>query len=390
MHFHIHQNDLTNHLSVIANCLPARTTNPNGSHLCLEVSDKLHLKAFSNELYVFAEIPANIQKTGIITVPGSLFSNLINSLPKTAIEVYQEEGRLCITTSANGQNINYKLPIYSAESFPNPPQLDQVSYRIDRLKLVNALKKVTFAAGTNQTQPILNGIHIKFNQETIEFAATNGHHMAILNQENPQTSNENNTITSTSELTIPITSANQLVKIISKSKHKNKKCDVLVQGNLIGVILEPSKENREETEEQVTYHFYSCLLNGTYPEYKKLIPKNFITEITVKREDILNSLERIKLFTDQRNIVAVETGEDTLSLSNKEDSESGYGCEKIRAKVQGEQQKVLFNAEYLHGGLRNIDAEEICISISAANGPTVIQPAHDHSFTYLIMPIVLR
>jgi DNA polymerase-3 subunit beta len=132
----------------------------------------------------------------------------------------------------------------------------------------------------------------------------------------------------------------------------------------------------------------SRLIEGEYPNYKEIIPSNFKTKVTTKRDELLNQIKTASLFSGKINEVKIRINptENNLEISAK-DPNIGESQSSISSKVEGEEMELSFNHKFLIDGLNNIKSSEIIFEMSKEDGPCVLKPVGDASYIYVVMPI---
>lgn len=134
------------------------------------------------------------------------------------------------------------------------------------------------------------------------------------------------------------------------------------------------------------------LLEGQYPNYRQLLPKQFARQVTVDRQGLIRSLERIAVLASQKNDIikiAVDAANQIIALS-VEAQEVGSGREQIAAQVTGDDLDIAFNVRYLLDGLKSFDSTEVQMQCNAATSPAVLVPLGEAKITYLVMPVQIR
>ena len=134
------------------------------------------------------------------------------------------------------------------------------------------------------------------------------------------------------------------------------------------------------------------LLEGQYPNYRQLLPKQFARQVTLNRRDLVSSLERIAVLAGQKNDIikmTLNSADQVVSLS-VEAQEVGSGKEDLQAQITGDDLDIAFNVRYLLDGLKAFDSNEVQLQCNAATSPAVMLPLGETKMTYLVMPVQIR
>ena len=227
--------------------------------------------------------------------------------------------------------------------------------------------------------------YLKVESDRLEFAATDGHRLGIVevypnssaaggsDQEDP------NPVKSGSfEVTVPAKALRELEKMLQATGQ---------EGDRLGLQLEQGQVVFGCSDRKLT----TRTLEGKYPDYRLLIPKQFQRQITLDRKQILSALERIAVLADQSNLVkfSIDSASQSIDLS-VESQDRGSGRESLIAQISGESLDIAFNIKYLMDGLKTLTTQEITISLNGPLEPVILTPLGGVKMTYLVMPVQLR
>lgn len=159
-------------------------------------------------------------------------------------------------------------------------------------------------------------------------------------------------------------------------------------GSSVAVQFDQGQAIFEWTDQRLT----SRLLEGQYPNYRQLIPKQFSHQMTVDRRLLLGALERISVLADQKNnIVKLSLNDSTQELTLSVDAQDvGSGLETMPAQISGDSLDVAFNVKYLVDGLKAIATSEVQMQLNTATSPAILSPLGSIKMTYLVMPVQVR
>ncbi|MDX2255479.1 MAG: DNA polymerase III subunit beta, partial [Pseudanabaenaceae cyanobacterium bins.39] len=320
---------------------------------------------------------AQVEEGGKLTLPSRLFNDIISRLPAGDITLEDNEadggGILATITSLSGQ---YQVRGMGADEFPELPEVSEGKVAtLPVAALIEGLQGTLFSSSTEETKQILTGVHLSLRQETLEFAATDGHRLSVV-----ETSRQDEAIEGDEtelEVTIPAKTLRELERMLA-----------IGQASAISVHFDPGQAVFEWADQRLT----SRLLEGQYPNYRQLIPRQFERQITVDRRLFLGSLERISVLADARNnVVKLSMDTDNQEVALSVDAQDvGMGREKLPAQISGDSLDVAFNVKYLMDGLKAIDATEVQLQLNTATSPVILTPLGAVKMTYLVMPVQIR
>jgi DNA polymerase-3 subunit beta len=369
------QSDLNSNLSLVSRAVPSRPTHPIlGNVLLVADAEKgrVSLTAFDLSLGIRTSFSAEISEGGSITLPAKLLNDIVSRLPEGEItlavekEEEEEESTLVTLTSASGR---FQLRGRAATEYPELPMVEEVEgpLMLPVSDLIEGLKGSLFAASTDESKQILTGIHLKGATDSLEFAATDGHRLAVV-----QTDTENKREFA---LTIPARALRELERMLLM-RQETEEVEFYVDDAQVVFGL---------GEQRLT----SRKLDGAYPTYQQLIPNSFSRNVIVERKRLLNSLELVAVLADQKNNLVKFTldGEQgQLSLS-VEAQDLGSAREAMPAEITGESGEIAFNIKYLMDGLKSLPATDIVMHLNQGNQPVIFTPLSGLKMTYLVMPV---
>lgn len=401
------QSDLNTNLSLVSRAVPSRPTHPVLGNVLLTAEadiQQVRLTAFDLTLGIQTSFAAEVVKGGEIAIPAKLLNDIVSRLPEGEITLEDKAGEgasdtdsehtIVTLTSASGR---YQVRGMSSEEFPELPQVAAgVAVHLPVEALVEGLRGTLFATSSDETKQVLTGVHFTMQQDTLEFAATDGHRLAVVettNQGNAddETAEESEKELNASEnsrkpmnevsqleLTVPARALRELERMLAPHQPTDTVALHFEQGQIIF----------QGTDQRLT----TRTLEGQYPPYRQLIPNQFQRQLTIDRRKLLNAVERIAVLADQKNNVikfSIDSINQHLSLS-VEAQDVGSGQESMAAQVTGEGLDIAFNVKYLIDGLKALSTSDIQIQMNAPNSPVILTPLGGRKMTYLVMPVQLR
>ncbi len=389
------QIDLNNNLSLIIRAVPSRPTHPILANVLLiadEDKNLVTLTGFDLSLGMRTTFSAEVEEGGVITLPAKLFNDIVTRLPEGQVALDYDEEKLADNpiVTLNSLSGKFQLRGVIADEYPELPIVEKDEALLLSIPaLSEGLKSSLFAASSDETKQILTGIHLTRDMDDLEFAATDGHRLAVVktSEQNEDDGDgdddeQNQKPTATTEqnftITIPARALRELEKMMTMSKEENEIALYVDEGQVVF--------------ELGTQHLTSRKLDGAYPNYNQLIPQEFERSMVIERRTLIDSLERVSVLTDQKNnLVKFNLNtEDKQVVVSVEAKELGNATESIEAEIIGDDFEIGFNIRYLMDGLKAISANEIKFNFNNPTQPVIITPLSGLQMTYLIMPVQIR
>ncbi len=315
-------------------------------------------------------ILTKIIKTGNIVVPAKLLSGYISSLPNEKIIIEQKDQSLYIEC----KNLKTQIQGQSSEDFPIIPKFEGLDYlEIDNNKFCQALSCVMDFAAVSQSRPEISGVYLAFSKNNIKIVATDSFRLA-----------EKSVVLESSiekdySFILPQKTAREIVGILEA---KGGPLRVYFSSNQ--VLFELPMQDIKHPQIQII----SRLIDGEYPNYQDIIPNKFKTTIVLEKDEFLNQIKTASLFSNKTNEVKISINSEKKEVEIfAQNSQVGQNKSSLSGKIQGEDVSVSFNYKYLTEGLLKIKSSEVVFSVSKEEGPCILRPVGDASYTYVVMPI---
>jgi DNA polymerase-3 subunit beta len=380
------QSDFNSNLSLVSRAVPSRPTHPILSNVLLVAkveTQKVSLTAFDLSLGIRTSFAAQVDEGGSFTLPAKLLNDIISRLPDGEISLDDDAGEAIATiTSASGK---YTVRGMGPEEFPELPEIEGGELiNLPPEALIAGLKGTLFATSPDETKQVLTGVHLKVQQDSLEFAATDGHRLAVVetekvtDKESEESSLPPQDSAVTFELTVPARALREIEKMVAMGQGTESVALHLDQGQIVF----------EWADQRLT----TRTLEGQYPNYRQLLPRSFERLITLERRSLLAAVERIAVLADQKNNILkcsinADNQEVTLSVDAKD---VGSGTESMSANISGESIDIAFNVKYLIDILKTAASSEIQMQLNDATAPVIIKPLGGVNATFLVMPVQLR
>ena len=361
MDLQVTQENLSKALSHVARIASNRTTLPILNNILIQTdNNRLKLSATNLDIAISQHIGTKIKKDGALTVPARLLQDLVNNLPKSTITLKQVDNKLNISTD------NYKSTIngVAIDEYPEMPSIKEGrSIKINAQKVKQALTQVVFASSTDDTRPVLTAVYVYSNNKKLIFASTDSYRLA-----EKEVSDTDVDIS----LLVPGSAMRDLLRIISD------------QAEDIEIIYD---------EQQVRFlvddtELIARLIDGTYPDYKKLIPSEFKNKACVMKDELVSVTKVAGLFSrENAGSVTIAISEENGRLSVKSiASQVGENEAKVSGEIIGEDD-ITLNSHYLLDGLSVFESGKIDFKFNGKLEPIIITNPADKSYTYVVMPL---
>lgn len=364
MKFNIQQSDLNTRISIAQKAISNRTSiQILDSIVFTAKGDELILTSTDLELSIETRVKCEIIEEGSVAIKSNLIGNIIRKMPENIISITAQNDNVNIKC----QNSVLDIPCQSSEEYPNIAIADdEASLTIKNEDLTNAIKQTSFATLLNDdTRLALQGILFEVNNDEIKFVALDGYRMAIKKiKNNSKNVNFSNIV--------PRRAFTELIRIID-----NQSTDIVVIEGHIAFINGNTK-------------MYSRLIDKKYLDYKRIINRDYSTNIIVNRDDLISSLERASLIitSSNPNLTKFEFNNGVLNITSN--SSIGNVDERLNTEQEGENLTIAFNTRYLLDGLKVIEDDQVILKLRDSLSPMTIYPInHVDEYLYLVLPIRL-
>ncbi len=334
------------------------------SCLLLETKgNELLIRATNLDLGIEITIPIKKEKDGKVCVPANILSSFLNSLSDDKnIKIEEKEGILAVSTERNHADIK----MMTTEDFPTIPTIEDGKVcKINTKELQNGIKSVIYSASTSSVKPELASVYVYSNEENLIFVSTDSFRLAE--------------------------------KII-KTKKKVDLSGVLIPAKNAADLLKIVEGIEEDvelnsTKNQISFslpgmYIISRVIDGTFPDYKQILPKEEKTRVVLLKQDLINTLKTSNIFSDNFNQINISVNPKEKNIETKtKNSNIGESVNKINANIEGEEIIINFNFRYITDCLASVPQDSVSLSFNGINKPLVIRGSTDKNFTYLVMPM---
>ncbi len=378
------QNEFNYAIQLVSKAVSTRPTHPILANLLLtadQVTNKISLTGFDLNLGIQTSFDATVKKSGAITIPSKLVSEIVNKLPsETPVSLEVDESSDNISIKSNSGSFNLKgIP---SDDYPKLPFVESgASLNIDPSSFLKALKLTMFASSNDDSKQLLTGINFTFKVKCLESAATDGHRLAVVLIDNKENFNDVENIAPDEEslsVTIPTRSLREIEKLVTLNSSENSIKLFYDKGQVVFISSNQIITTRT--------------LEGTYPNYSQLIPDTFSKLFKFNTKRLIEALERIAVLADQQSsVVKIKLDENDLALISADAQDIGNANELVPASFDFDQFDIAFNVRYLLEGLKVISSNNVIFKCNLPTTPAVLVPEDNiNAFTYLVMPVQVR
>ncbi len=338
-------------------------------NVLIEVGDKMVMSSTNLELAVKYFLSGKTIEAGKIAVPFSLLNSIIKNLNAERVTMESKDNGVLITTDnyeafAQGQDA-HEFPIIPA--IQNSKNFIKINAGLFRDCLTNTV----IATQYSEIRPEISGVYLSFFDGKLTFVATDSFRLAerVLGVQDFQTS-----VREVSAI-IPLKTIQELLRMLDFTNDTDNEVEIFIDPNQILFRF----NNQEVT---------SRLIDGTFPDYKAIIPKEIQTEVTISRQEFINAIKLVSSFSGKAQDITMKIGDNKkfLELYSSESS-LGENKYKLPIKLNGEKFTTVFNWKYLMDGVKIYKGEEFLFGINSPQKPAVIKSNNEPNLVYVVMPI---
>ena len=357
----INPKNLIKIVSIIERIVSKNPSLPILNNLLLKTENgRLKIIATNLEIGISGLLGAKIEESGEIAVPARIFSDFISNLGEEKITLTTKNNILTINTD------KYKTQIlgFDTKDFPIIPKIKKETFSSIPAKILKAgLGSVFESTAISEVRPELAGVFVQFNNKQLIFSSTDSFRLTerIIDLKNKNTNS----------FIIPRLTVLELIRLLSDINE-----DVLVK-----------YDDNQVSFSTDTIEIVSRLINGNYPDYKRVIPDKYISRLLVKKDDLDKNVRLAGIFSSNIADIKLSCNEKSITITSK-NSDKGEIQVDIEALLKNEPFDISLNHHYLLDGLKVIPTENVIIEYTGQGSPLVLRPEHDSKdLTYLIMPL---
>jgi DNA polymerase-3 subunit beta len=367
MRFTITRENLQQGLGAVAGSIPTRTTLPVLSNILVEAEEgAVRFSGTDLDTAVSVRVPAEVAEPGAITAPAKKLQEIARELPG-ATEISTQGDSILISSGRS----RFKLNGLPKDEFPAFPKVDFAgSWRVTGSDLQRLITHVSFAASTEETRPILNGVLWQLHDHDMRMVATNGHRLA--------------------KMTLPVEAGGDATAAeLIVHPRALQQVQRLFAGD---AAVEVAKSENHLGFRSADVQVYTRLIEGPYPNYEQVIPKDNDKNMVADKTALTQAVRRMAIVaSDQTHRIRMSLGGPMLKFS-VESPDLGAANEELPVEYDGDPLEIGFNAQYLLELLRYMPTDEVKMTFKAPERAATMQPLGNEDtpdYLCLVMPLRL-
>ena len=370
MKFIVSSSQLLRQLQVLGGVINSNNTLPILDNFLFEISEnQLKVSASDLETTMTAVVAIESDSTGSIAISARLLLDTLKTFPDQPLTFKTEGDSIIEISSDQGK---YDMAYFGGDEFPKSVSLQSPSKTIVPSNvLATAISKTIFAAGNDDLRPVMSGVFFQFSTDNLTFVATDAHKLV--------------------KYTRTDVTADKTAEFIMPKKPLN-----LLKGVLGGeedVVIEYNDANAKFTFEN--FVLICRLIDGKYPNYEAVIPKENPNKLTVDRASFQNSVRRVSIFSSKTtHQIRLKMAGTELNISAEDIDFSNKADERLSCDYQGDDMQIGFNSRFLSEMLSNLTSSEVLIEMSLPNRAGILTPIdgtdEGEKITMLVMPVMLN
>lgn len=368
MNFTITRQNLHNGLAAVSASIPSKTTLPVLSNILFEArEDGVWMSGTDLDVSVRVKVPAEVKTPGSLTAPGKKLQEITRELPDQPVEVATRGDQIELKCGHS----NFKFNGLPADEFPSLPQIQfDEGWRVTAKDLHQLIHHTSFAVSTEESRPILNGVLWELRDGSMRMVATNGHRLARMGV----------TTASSGSLSADFILPPAALQHVQRLFKGDDDLAVARNGNHLGFGSE-------------SVEVFSRLIEGTYPNYEQVIPRDNDKVATVPKKALESAVRRMAVVaSDQTHRIRLKFEADRVHL-NVLTPDLGEGHDELEIGYDGEELEIGFNANYLLEVLRYMTTDDVRITFKAPERAATIEPEAGSGdpidYLCLVMPLRL-
>ena len=333
------------------------------SNIYFEAKDgSLTIRATDMKVNFETKVPVDVIESGIVNVYGDKFLGILNSIPDGEMEFEQVDSKINIKTSV--KRARFQLKSITVEKFPEFSASSGESFELPIKDLKDMIQETIFAISDDETRYFMNGVYLEKAEGKFIMVATDGRRLAYIHKPAPAEMED------FAGIIIPP----KILNIVLRRAGDEGMAGISVTDKTIFIQFG-------------SYKLSSILIEGQFPNYRRVIPENQIYSITVNRLEMLDALRRVSLLVEQKSHrVYFGLSPGTASIYCEE-NDMGNAREEIPCQYDGEELSIALNYRYLEEPFKVMSGDEIRILFTEPNKTITIMPVPEKDFFHIVMPM---
>jgi len=368
MNFTITRQNLHDGLAAVSASIPTKTTLPVLSNILIETAEGgVWMSGTDLDVSVRVRVPADVEEAGSLTAPGKKLQEIARELPDAPVRIGTRGDQIELECGRS----RFKLNGLPADEFPNLPEIHfDEGWKVQGADLHRLIHHTSFAVSTEESRPILNGVLWELRDGRMQMVATNGHRLARMALSSGASS------APSADFIVPPGALNQVERLFEDEDD----LQVARNGNHLGF---------RSGSRQV----YTRLIEGTYPNYEQVIPKENDKEALVEKRALESAVRRMAVVaSDQTHRIRLKFEPDRVHL-NVMTPDLGEGHDELELEYDGEEMEIGFNANYLLEVLRYMPTDRVKMAFKAPERAATVEPLTgegEDALDYLCLVMPLR
>tara|TARA_A100001011_G_scaffold362582_1_gene411646 strand:+ start:7963 stop:9090 length:1128 start_codon:yes stop_codon:yes gene_type:complete len=372
MNFIVSSSLLYKEIQTLGGIINSTNTLPILDNFLFEINNnKLTLSSSDLESTMTSEIEIESTSTDKIAISAKLLTDILKTFSEQPLTFSKTDNNTIEISASNGK---YSLAYLNGDEFPKQIELlDAHETKVNGSDLGNAINSTIFASGTDDLRPVMNGVFFQFNSDSLKFVATDAHKLVKFE---------------TSEYT-----TNEVSEFIMPKKPLQILKGIL-QGENSELVIQYNESNAKFIFDKSSI---TCrLIDGKFPNYEAVIPKDNPNVLTIDRQLFLNSVRRVSIFSNKTtNQIRIKIAGTLLNISAEDFDFSNKADENLECQFSGDDIQIGFNSKFLIEMLNNLESDMITLSMSHPNRAGIIRPLNEdgeskETITMLVMPVMLN
>ena len=367
MKVRVNQDKFSKLLGLVTGVVPTASSIPVLSNLLLETQDSnLKVSATDLDISVISLLECEVISEGSITVAAKRLQEIVRELPGEELEMEVDGTRISI----NSGRANFRMMGMEKDQFPRVADLEKLErINISGDALEKMIRRSAYSVAKDDTRPVLSGVLWELSSEELAMVGTDGHRLARMAVSGKFPVKEE------AGVIVPPKALNQVLRLITGDEEVGVSIDNAFVGFFVG-----------ETT------VYSRRIEGTFPNYKQVIPKNNQNILVADRNELMSAAKRVSLLADSKtHKVKMRLSKDGIKLTAST-PDLGEAEEEVPASYTGEDMVIGYNASYVLDVLKSTDSEEVRFELGTAVGASIVKPAtepENETYVCLVMPLRL-
>jgi DNA polymerase-3 subunit beta len=373
MKFKINRDHFANGLAQVLNVVGSKATMPILSNVLIEAEkDQISLTTTNLDLGIRCKIKAEVKETGAVTLPVKRLAGIVRELPNIDV-IFDASPNHQVKLTSGGST--FRIMGIGKEEFPPLPEFgEEKAYSLEQTELVTMLRSVAYAQSTDETRYILNGVYFNFRDGKLSLVATDGRRLALISKEMEVPAE------SAGAIILPAKTVAELMRLLDKGE----KVKISFNDRRAAFQIATDKDSSGMIDH---VYLYSKVVEGNYPNYQQVIPKETHQRIKLERELLLQCVHRAALVCSEKaNSVKIKLSSNLLELM-AQSPDFGEAHESMAIGYSGPDLQVAFNPAFMIDPLRALAKDEVFFEVKDEVRPGVFKTLDN--FVCVIMPVRL-